>query len=95
MGDVNSAIDVSITYHHWDQAIYISNKYSIYQVARLFADYSQHLVEQQKINRAVEINVQAKYWFTAAKFVMKVYLVFLVPFGKHSFMEFNKYFIVS
>jgi len=72
MGDVNAAIRVSVMHHHWDQAVYIAKKYSLNQVAKLFLDYSQHLVKERKINRAVEINVQAKYWFTAAKYAAKL-----------------------
>lgn len=46
-------------------------------------NYSEYLVKEKKINRAVEINVQAKYWFTAAKLAMKVMVGFHLNFDSN------------
>uniref|UniRef100_A0A1Y1LSD8 Uncharacterized protein n=1 Tax=Photinus pyralis TaxID=7054 RepID=A0A1Y1LSD8_PHOPY len=70
--DVKSALKVSVENHQWEQTVQIAQRYRMKEVSQIFINYSDTLIKQNKINRAVEINVYAKYWLTAAKCAIKM-----------------------
>ncbi|KAK4871788.1 hypothetical protein RN001_015912 [Aquatica leii] len=72
MQDLKAALTVSVNYHQWEQTIYIAKKHRVKEVAEIFMAYSDRLVNQGKLNRALELTVHARYWLSAAKYAIKL-----------------------
>ncbi|KAL3289754.1 hypothetical protein HHI36_023149 [Cryptolaemus montrouzieri] len=65
-GNVKGAIDLCVLHNRWDKAIDIAKKYNISKISEYFTKYTKHLVEQDKIYQAIDINVQAKFYLQAS-----------------------------
>lgn len=75
MGKIKSAIDLCILNNRWDSAIELAKKYNITKISDLLLKYTNHLIEQNQIMTAIEINVQAKFYMQAAEHAFKVCIV--------------------
>lgn len=72
MKDMDGAIRVSILHNQWDNAIKVSTTEGLSDVSQAISRYADHLIQQGKLAKAVEINLQAKYWLSAARYVVRM-----------------------
>ncbi|KAF5296919.1 hypothetical protein FQA39_LY12276 [Lamprigera yunnana] len=72
MGNVKSALNLAIKNHRWEQTVYIARYYPRKEISEILLKYSVSLEKENKIHRAIEINVHAKYWLNAAKYITKL-----------------------
>ncbi|XP_017782759.1 PREDICTED: WD repeat-containing protein 35 [Nicrophorus vespilloides] len=71
LGNIKAAVDLCILHNKWDQAIELATKYDLPQINVLFKKYTLHLVEQNMLTNAVEINMQAKHFSDASELALK------------------------
>lgn len=76
-GDIKAAIDLCVYHNKWLQAIDLTKKFELPQISELFSKYTRHLVDQNLLTDAVEINIQAKQYENAAELVYKVFYTHL------------------
>ncbi|XP_018330915.1 WD repeat-containing protein 35 isoform X2 [Agrilus planipennis] len=72
IGDAKSAVDLCISHNNWDQAIHLATQYRLPEIANIFKTYSAHLVDQNQLLKAVEVNKQTNFYFTAAVHATKL-----------------------
>ncbi|CAH0562507.1 unnamed protein product [Brassicogethes aeneus] len=71
-GKMKSAIDICILHNRWNTAIDLAKKNNITKISDLLMKYTSHLIEQGQVMKAVEINVQGKYYYQAAQQVFQL-----------------------
>ncbi|XP_030756020.1 WD repeat-containing protein 35 isoform X2 [Sitophilus oryzae] len=72
VGKIKSAIDLCILNNRWDAAIDLAKKYNITKISDLLLKYTNHLIGQNQVMTAIEINVQAKFYIQAAEHAFKL-----------------------
>ncbi|XP_044765831.1 WD repeat-containing protein 35 [Coccinella septempunctata] len=65
-GSVKPAIDLCVLHNRWDTAIDLAKKYNISKISEYFTKYTKHLIDQNKVYQAIDVNVQAKFYFEAS-----------------------------
>ncbi|XP_045482678.1 WD repeat-containing protein 35 isoform X2 [Harmonia axyridis] len=65
-GDIKAAIDLCVLHNRWDTAIDLAKKYNILKISEYFTKYTEHLIEQNKVYQAIDVNVQAKFYLQAS-----------------------------
>ncbi|KAK9889399.1 hypothetical protein WA026_004673 [Henosepilachna vigintioctopunctata] len=65
-GNVKAAIDLCVLHNRWDTAIELAKTYNISKISEYFTKYTEHLIEQDKIYQAIDVNVQAKFYLLAS-----------------------------
>nr|XP_023029130.1 WD repeat-containing protein 35 [Leptinotarsa decemlineata] len=72
LGKIKSAINLCILHNRWDVAIDLAKKYNISKISDLLTKYTSHLVDQDQIMNAIQMNIQAKYYLNAAEHAFKL-----------------------
>ncbi|KAL1493198.1 hypothetical protein ABEB36_011298 [Hypothenemus hampei] len=71
-GKIKPAIDLCVLHNRWDVALDLAKKYNITKTSDLLLKYTEHLIEQNQVMTAIEINIQAKYYLRAAELAFKL-----------------------
>lgn len=81
LGKVKLAIDFCMRHNRWDVAIDLAKKYNIPKTSELLMQYTNHLVSLGQMMRAIQVNIQAKYYGYAAEhaFTVSIFCIYITP----------------
>lgn len=72
LGKVKHAINLCIVYNKWNMAIDLAKKYNISKISELLTKYTSHLISQNQIMTAIQVNVDTEHYLQAAEHVFAV-----------------------
>lgn len=74
LGKIKNAINLCILYNRWDVAIDLAKKHNISKISELLTKYTTHLITQNQIMTAIQVNFQTEHYLQAAEHVFAVSL---------------------